>query len=78
MIKDRQVRLLGQRLMQGRTQEPETSRPTTLQALLARARVLADDVVEENRVVVSADPDSEEAIECPRWAYAGTAWSCRC
>ena len=48
--------------------EPETSKPATLQALLARARVLADDVVEENRVVVSADPDSEEAVECQRWA----------
>ena len=54
--------------MQGRTQEPETSRPATLQALLAQTRVLADDVVEENIVMVSADPDSEEAVECHRWA----------
>ena len=35
--------------------EPETSKTATLQALPAQARVLADDVVEENRVVVSAE-----------------------
>ena len=54
--------------MKGRTQEPETFRPAPLEAPLARTRVLADDVVEENIVVASADPDSEEAVECHRWA----------